>query len=158
VNKVHNINLIKTPYDPKEYFSAVKGHEMDKEGGERCHICYELRLDMAAQYALKHGYDYFTTTLSISPYKNAQVINAIGEKLEKKYDVSYLYADFKKKNGFQRSIELCNQFDIYRQDYCGCVFSLKEAKDRRKAKEEREKKLQELELDLKEDLKGVNAE
>lgn len=155
VNKVHEINLIKTNYDPKEYFSVVKGHELDKEGGERCGICFELRLGMAAQYAKKHGYDYFTTTLSISPHKDAQIINKIGERLEEKYDVQYLYADFKKNNGFKRSLELCNKFDIYRQNYCGCVFSLKEARDRQKQKELL--KQEELEKELQEDLKGVNA-
>lgn len=153
VNKVNKIELIKANYDPKEYFEAVKGYELEKEGGKRCNLCFELRLDMAAQYAKKHGYDYFTTTLSISPHKDAQIINHIGENLEKKYDVSYLYADFKKKNGFKRSLELCAQYDIYRQNYCGCVFSLKESNDRRKEKEEREK----LDKKLKEDLKGVNA-
>lgn len=156
VNKVNEINLIKTDYNPKEYFSVVKGHELDKEGGPRCSICFELRLGMAAQYAKKHGYDYFTTTLSISPHKDAQIINQIGENLEDKYDVKYLYADFKKKNGFKRSLELCEKFDIYRQNYCGCVFSLKETRDRQKQKEllEQEK----LEAELKEDLKGVNAQ
>ena len=110
---------------------------------------------MAAQYAKEHGYDYFTTTLSISPHKDAQIINQIGERLEEKYDVKYLYADFKKKNGFKRSLELCEKFDIYRQNYCGCVFSLKEARNRQKQKEllQQEK----LEAELKEDLNGVNA-
>lgn len=140
VEKKNKIDLIKADYNPKEFFAVVKGHELDKEGGDRCAICYELRLDQAAQYAKKLGYDYFTTTLSISPHKNAQVINSIGERLEEKYDVKYLYADFKKKNGFKRSIELCNQFDIYRQDYCGCVFSLKESRDRRAAKLKEESK------------------
>ncbi len=154
VEKVNKIELIKTDYNPKEYFTAVKGHELDKEGGPRCGICFELRLDYAAQFAKDHGFDYFTTTLSISPHKDAQLINSIGERLEKKYDMKYLYADFKKKNGFKRSLELCNKFDIYRQNYCGCVFSLKEANDRRKQKELDEQKLIE---ELKEDIKGVNA-
>lgn len=154
VEKVNKIELIKTDYNPKEYFTAVKGHELDKEGGPRCGICFELRLDYAAQFAKDHGFDYFTTTLSISPHKDAQLINSIGERLEKKYDMKYLYADFKKKNGYKRSLELCNKFDIYRQNYCGCVFSLKEANDRRKQKELDEQKLIE---ELKEDIKGVNA-
>lgn len=154
VNKVNKIELIKAPYRPQQYFNAVKGYELDKEGGDRCTLCYKLRLDIAAQYAKNHGYDYFTTTLSISPHKNAQIINKIGEKLEEQYDVKYLYADFKKKNGFKRSIELCNQYDVYRQNYCGCVFSLKESQEREKQKE---LELQKLDEELKEDLKGVNA-
>lgn len=154
VNKVNKIELMKTDYNPKEYFSVVKGHEFDKEGGPRCGICFNLRLGYAAKFAKEHGFDYFTTTLSISPYKNSQLINHIGEELEKKYNVRYLYADFKKKNGFKRSLELCKKFDIYRQNYCGCVFSLKEANDRRKQKELEEQKLME---QLKEDIKGVNA-
>ena len=127
---------MKAPYNPQEFFTAVRGHELDKEGGDRCAICYELRLDEAAKFAKDLGFDYFTTTLSISPHKNAQINNQIGERLEDKYHVKYLYADFKKRNGFKRSIELCQKFDIYRQDYCGCVFSLKESRDRRRQKEE----------------------
>lgn len=146
VDKVNKIELIKAEYNPKEFFKAVKGHELDKEGGARCGICFELRLGEAARYAKEYGYEYFTTTLSVSPHKNAQVLNEIGERLEQKYDIKYLYADFKKKNGFKRSIELCNEFNIYRQDYCGCVFSLKESRDRKKAKELENKKKQE-ELD-----------
>lgn len=155
VTKVNEINLIKAPYNPKkDYFPKVKGYELEPEGGLRCNICFELRLDMAAQYAKSRGYDYFTTTLSLSPHKNAQIINEIGEKLEQEYDVKYLYADFKKKNGFKRSLELCEQYDVYRQDYCGCVFSLKESQDRKKAKLMEQ---EELDKALKEDLKGVNA-
>lgn len=135
VDKVNKIDLIKANYNPQEFFSLIKGHELDREGGNRCGICFELRLAEAAKYAKDLGYDYFTTTLSISPHKNAQVINQIGERLEEKYHVRYLYADFKKKNGFKRSIELCNQFDIYRQEYCGCVFSLKQSIEDRKKKE-----------------------
>lgn len=160
VEKVNKIELIKAEYRPEDYFEAVKGRENDVEGGASCSLCYELRLAMAARYAKELGFDYFTTTLSISPYKNAQIINHIGERLEEKYHIKYLYADFKKKNGFQRSLELCNKFDIYRQNYCGCVFSLKEAEERRRIRELEEHKKEEilskLELELKEDLKGVN--
>lgn len=143
VDKVNPINLIKAEYNPREFFQKVKGHELDPEGGARCGLCFELRLGEAAKYAKMHGYDYFATTLSVSPHKNEQVLNEIGQKLEEQYDIKYLYADFKKKNGFKRSIELCNQFDIYRQEYCGCVFSLKQSNDRKKAKEAEAKKAEE---------------
>lgn len=135
VDKVNNIELITADYNPQEFFKAVRGHEMDREGGARCSVCFELRLAEAARYAKELGFNYFTTTLSISPHKNAQVINQIGERLEKQYDIKYLYGDFKKKNGFKRSIELCNEYDVYRQEYCGCVFSLKQSIDDRKKKD-----------------------
>ena len=102
------------------------------EGGERCFKCYEMRLEKSAAAAADGGYDYFTTTLSISPHKNAQKLNEIGERLAKKYGVKYLFSDFKKKNGYKRSCELSEQYGLYRQDYCGCVFS--------KAERERAKK------------------
>ena len=155
VNKVNKIELIQAEYNPQEYFDAVKGFENDKEGGLRCGLCFDLRLNEAAKYAKEHGYDYFTTTLSISPHKNADLINHLGELLENKYDVSYLYADFKKKNGFKRSIELCNQYDVYRQNYCGCIFSLKEAQERMKDMELKSEN--QLDKELKEDLKGIHA-
>lgn len=101
VNAKNKIELLRAEYNPQEFFTAVRGHEFDKEGGDRCHICYELRLDVAAKQAKELGFDYFTTTLSISPHKNAQIINKIGEKLEEKYHIQYLYADFKKKGGYQ---------------------------------------------------------
>ena len=155
VNKVNKIELIQAEYNPQEYYDAVKGFENDKEGGLRCGLCFDLRLNEAAKYAKEHGYDYFTTTLSISPHKNADLINHLGELLENKYDVSYLYADFKKKNGFKRSIELCNQYDVYRQNYCGCIFSLKEAQERMKDMELKSEN--QLDKELKEDLKGIHA-
>ena len=155
VNKVNKIELIQAEYNPQEYFDAIKGFENDKEGGLRCGLCFDLRLNEAAKYAKEHGYDYFTTTLSISPHKNADLINHLGELLESKYDVSYLYADFKKKNGFKRSIELCKQYDVYRQNYCGCIFSLKEAQERMKDMELKSE--DQLDKELKEDLKGIHA-
>ena len=113
-------------YDPQQYYQAVKGLEKEPEGGSRCFVCYELRLREAAQLAAAEGFDYFTTTLSISPHKNAQKLNEIGEQLAKEYGVSYLPSDFKKKNGYKRSIELSREYNLYRQDYCGCVYSIRD--------------------------------
>ncbi len=110
-------------YEPSRFYDAVKGMEKLPEGGERCFVCYELRMREAAKMASVNGYDYFTTTLSISPHKNAQKINEIGEKLAVEYGVGHLPSDFKKRNGYKRSIELSKEYELYRQDYCGCVFS-----------------------------------
>ena len=106
---------------------SVKGLENEPEGGKRCHVCYELRLHEAAVVAKELGYDYFTTTLSISPLKDADKLNEIGKKLSDEYAISYLYSDFKKKNGYKRSIELSKEYKLYRQNFCGCVFSKREA-------------------------------
>ncbi len=124
------VKVIIDDYDGNIYDEAVKGMEDIPEGGKRCFVCYELRLERAASYAAEGGFDYFTTTLSISPYKNAEKINEIGERLAKKYGVAHLPSDFKKKNGYKRSIELSKEYDLYRQDYCGCVYSKRE-KERR---------------------------
>lgn len=110
-------------YNPKDFYGAVKGLEKEPEGGARCKVCYELRMREAARLASKGGFDYFTTTLSISPHKNATWINEIGEQLGKEYNIHHLPSDFKKKNGYKRSIELSAEYDLYRQNYCGCVFS-----------------------------------
>ena len=110
-------------YEPEVFYESVKGHESDPEGGERCFICYELRMREAAEFAAEGGYDFFTTSLSISPYKNAEKINEIGERLAQKYGVRHLVSDFKKRDGYKRSIELSEQYHLYRQDYCGCVYS-----------------------------------
>ena len=117
--------LIQGRYEPYEFYDAVRGLEECREGGERCCICYELRLREAAVMAKKLGYDYFTTTLTISPLKNAEKINEIGECIAKEYGVAFLPSDFKKKNGYKRSVELSKEYDLYRQDFCGCVYSLK---------------------------------
>lgn len=119
----NDIKVIEIGYDPNEFYEVVKGHEEDKEGEERCHICYRLRLEKSAKYAYDNNYDYFTTTLSVSPYKNSEVLNEIGKELEIKYNIKYLCADFKKKDGYKKSIELSKKYDLYRQDYCGCVYS-----------------------------------
>lgn len=116
-------------YDTESFYALAKGHELELEGGERCFACYALRLRETAKAAKEGGFDYFTTTLSISPYKNAEKLNEIGGKLAEEYGVAYLYSDFKKKNGYKRSIELSQIYGLYRQDYCGCVYS-KAARDR----------------------------
>lgn len=119
----YKVDFIEGNYAAEKFYSSVKGFENEKEGGERCFRCYELRLIESAIVAKNKGCDYFTTTLSVSPYKNAQKLNEIGERVGNEYDVKYLYSDFKKKNGYKRSIELSKEYNLYRQDYCGCVFS-----------------------------------
>lgn len=119
----NKVDFIEGVYDNNRYEELIKGKEHEKEGGSRCHICYNMRLEETAKLAKEKGYDYFTTTLSISPYKNAKVLNEIGEALAKKYGINYLYADFKKKNGYKRSIELSKEYNLYRQNYCGCKYS-----------------------------------
>ena len=122
----HPIEFIEGRYEPQGFFDAVKGLENEPEGGERCMVCYEMRLREAAVYAAQGGFDYFTTTLSISPLKNAQKINEIGEKLGREYNVKHLPSDFKKKEGYKQSVELSAQYDLYRQNFCGCVYSKRE--------------------------------
>lgn len=118
-------------YEPARFFETAKGLERCPEGGERCFACYELRLRETAKQAQAGRYDYFTTTLSISPLKNAAKLNEIGERLAAVYGVAWLPSDFKKKDGYKRSIELSREYDLYRQDYCGCVYSRME-RERRK--------------------------
>ena len=121
----NRIDIVEGKYEPEVFYDIAKGLEDVREGGERCFKCYLLRLEEAAKYAKSKNFDYFTTTLSISPHKNAQKLNEIGEELENKYDIKYLYADFKKKNGYKRSIELSKEYHLYRQDFCGCIYSQK---------------------------------
>ena len=120
-----NINIIPGEYDNDKFEDLIKGLEEEKEGGARCFKCYRLRLEESAKYAKDNNFDYFTTTLSISPYKNSKVLNEIGHELSEKYGIKYLYSDFKKRNGYKRSIELSHEYNLYRQDYCGCHFSKK---------------------------------
>ena len=127
-----NVVFAEGKYDTSAFFDIAKGHEKDPEGGERCFKCYELRLRETAEYAKINQFDYFTTTLSISPYKNAEKLNSIGSSLSDEYGVKYLFSDFKKKNGYKRSIELSAEYDLYRQDYCGCIYSEMEMKRRKK--------------------------
>lgn len=122
----YKISFIEGNYDKDRFYEKTKGLEQVPEGGERCFLCYELRIREAAEYAKKFGMDYFTTTLSISPMKNAKKLNEIGEKLSQEYGIQYLISDFKKKNGYKRSTEISKEYGMYRQDYCGCVFSMQE--------------------------------
>ncbi len=122
----HPISFVEGAYDTERFYEMAKGMEQEKEGGERCFACYELRLREAGELARAKGFDYFTTTLSISPLKNAGKLNEIGAALSAELGVRYLYADFKKKNGYKRSIELSREYGMYRQNYCGCVFSYHE--------------------------------
>ena len=119
----HPIHFIPTEYTPEDFYKNVKGMEQLPEGGERCKVCYRLRLEYTASLAKKQNFDFFTTTLSISPLKNATWLNEIGQELQEQYGVSYLCSDFKKKNGYKRSVELSAEYGLYRQNYCGCVFS-----------------------------------
>lgn len=124
------VTVIVDDYNAEEFYSAVKGMDGLPEGGERCFVCYRLRLERAAAYAAQHGFDYFCSTLSISPLKNAQKLNEIGQELSEIYPVKHLPSDFKKRNGYKRSIELSHEYGLYRQNYCGCAFSKREAAER----------------------------
>lgn len=117
------VSYIETKFDPDEFYNKIKGYENEKEGGKRCQQCFDLRLSRTVSLAKEKGFDFFATTLTISPLKNAAIINETGERLEREYGVRYLASDFKKKNGFKRSTELSKEYNLYRQDYCGCVFS-----------------------------------
>ncbi len=119
----YKVSLIEGRYLPDEYFKIAKGLEEEKERGKRCYLCYKLRLEETAKIAKEKNFDFFTTTLSLSPHKNAKWINEIGENLEKEYNTTFLYSDFKKKEGYKRSIELSKKYNLYRQDYCGCIYS-----------------------------------
>ena len=125
-------NVIDGKYEPERFFDMAKGLEAMPEGGERCFGCYRIRMEEAAKTALEKGFDFFTTTLSISPHKNADKLNEIGQELEREYGVKYLYADFKKKDGYKRSIQLSREYGLYRQNYCGCVYSKGTAEDKMK--------------------------
>ena len=120
---INNINIIDCDYDNNLYEKKIKGLEKEPERGKRCEICYKLRMEKTAILAIENNYDYFCTTLSVSPYKNVYLINQIGETLEKKYKIKWLYSDFKKKDGYKKSIELSKKYNLYRQDYCGCIYS-----------------------------------
>ncbi len=125
----HPIHFVEGEYDTDRFYDMAKGMEQLPEGGERCFRCYELRLREAGTLARAEGFDYFTTTLSISPLKNAGKLNEIGQRIGAEVGVTYLCSDFKKKNGYKRSTELSREYGMYRQDYCGCVYSLRERRD-----------------------------
>lgn len=129
------ISFVEGRYDKERFYEMAKGLEDVKEGGERCFLCYELRLRESAEMACQLGMDYFTTTLSISPLKNAAKLNEIGDRLAAEYGVKYLNSDFKKKNGYKRSVELSEEYGMYRQYYCGCVFSKRQRDEEIAAKE-----------------------
>jgi len=118
-----NVDFIEGKYENDLYENVIAGLEKEKEGGSRCEKCFRLRLEKTCKLALENNFDYFTTSLSISPYKNAKLLNEIGAELSQKYGVNYLYSDFKKRNGYKRSIELSHIYNLYRQDYCGCKYS-----------------------------------
>ncbi len=124
------IDYLEGDYKQSVFYEAVKGLEQCLEGGERCFVCYELRLCETAKLASEKGFDWFATTLTVSPLKNAAKLNEIGERLAQKYEIRWLPSDFKKKDGYKRSIELSAEYDLYRQNYCGCVFSREQAANR----------------------------
>ena len=120
-----DIKIVSPTYEEETYLKTVKGLEGEKEGGKRCDECFKLRLKETALYAKLHGYDYFGTTLTVSSHKNEQHINQIGEEISKETNVNFLFSDFKKHDGYKRSIDLSKQIDLYRQNYCGCRFSIR---------------------------------
>jgi len=128
INHKNKLNVIDAGFSNNLFFELSKGLENEPERGKRCYKCYKERLEKSCIYAKENGYDYFATTLTLSPYKNSNWVNEIGENLNKKYDVNYLYSDFKKENGYKRSIELSKIYNLYRQDYCGCIYSLRDKK------------------------------
>ncbi|RVU54040.1 epoxyqueuosine reductase QueH [Anaerosphaera multitolerans] len=132
IPKNNEINFLNLGYNNEEYREKIMGYEDEKEGGYRCKLCFDLRLEETAKLAKKLNFDYFTTTLSISPHKNSALLNKIGAEMSKKYDVKYLFSDFKKKDGYRRSVQLSKEYDMYRQDYCGCEYSKRESETRNK--------------------------
>lgn len=123
--QARNLPLIIAEYNPKEWFLEVEGLEQSPEGGERCEICIEFRLRKTAQYASIHDFPWFTTTLSISPHKNTQVINQLGMKIAEEFRIQFLTKNFKSRNGFKKSVELSKKHQLYRQNYCGCLYSMR---------------------------------
>ena len=123
MKSINKISLLECSYDNEVYEEGIKGLELEPERGSRCLKCYHLRLEYTAKLAKEKGFDYFGTTLSVSPYKSSEVLNRIGEELSCVYNIPYLYSDFKKKEGYKRSIVLSHEYNLYRQDYCGCEFS-----------------------------------
>jgi len=119
----NKLNYLDCDYDNELYNQSIIGNELAPEGGSRCHICFHLRLDKTAQLAKEHNYEYYGSTLTVSPHKNSKIINEIGEKISQKYNIKWLYSDFKKNEGFKQSIELSKKYELYRQDYCGCIYS-----------------------------------
>ncbi len=129
IHPKYPVHLIEGRYDPNEFWEIAKGLEKEPERGKRCYKCYHLRLEETARVAEELGFDYFCTTLTLSPHKNATWLNEIGEELDQQYKPTYLYSDFKKKEGYKRSIELSKEYNLYRQDYCGCVYSKRDKEE-----------------------------
>ena len=125
----NKLDYLDCDYDNNLYNQSIVGYESFPEGGNRCHICFNLRLDKTAKLAKELKYDYFGSTLTVSPHKNSKIINEIGEKISQKYQIKWLYSDFKKNEGFKQSIELSKKYELYRQDYCGCIYS-KQAREK----------------------------
>ncbi len=123
IDKVNKVEIIDCDYDNDLYEKQIKGLESEPERGKRCEVCYYLRMEKTASKAKEMGFDYFGTTLSVSPYKNSVLINEIGKKLATKYDINWLYSDFKKRDGYKKSISLSHKYNLYRQNYCGCIYS-----------------------------------
>ena len=121
----NKLDIIDCDYDNDLYEKSIKGYESCPERGDRCTICFKLRLDKTAKIAKELNYDYFCSTLSVSPYKNSKLINEIGKEMEEKYNIKWLYSDFKKEDGYKKSIELSKKYNLYRQDYCGCKYSIR---------------------------------
>jgi predicted adenine nucleotide alpha hydrolase (AANH) superfamily ATPase len=137
-SSLDRIHLVLGPYEPNAFLNRIKGYEDEPEGGARCTICFLMRMEKACEYALMHGIEAFTTSLSVSPHKDINVISKIGKDLSLKYGVTFLAEDFKKQNGFVRSVELAKTYELYRQDYCGCIFSKMEREAQREEKEAEE--------------------
>ena len=133
--------VVAPPYDHREFLCEVSGLESEPEGGKRCAVCFRQRLESAAAYAAENGYDYYTTTLTISPLKNAHLLNEIGNERGEKYHVRFLPSDFKKRDGFKRSIDLSKQYSLYRQNYCGCEFSKAECEAKKNTYSASERKI-----------------
>jgi predicted adenine nucleotide alpha hydrolase (AANH) superfamily ATPase len=130
-DKGTDVQVISFPYDYQDYLKAVKGHESDKEGGERCTLCHSLRLSESFEYAAQHGFPYFTTVMTVSSHKPSALLNEIGEDLQKKYpETKFICADFKKEDGQLKGIKIAKAYSLYRQNYCGCSFSLKEREEK----------------------------
>lgn len=125
----NQISFLDCDYENEKFKVMAKGLENMPEGGERCHKCYTLRMEKTAILAKENNFDYFCTTLSVSPFKNSLVLNEIGNMLEKKYDIKYLYSDFKKEDGYKKSIEYSKKYNLYRQNYCGCIYSKENKKE-----------------------------
>lgn len=125
----NQISFLDCDYENEKFKIIAKGLENIPEGGERCHKCYTLRMEKTASLAKENNFDYFCTTLSVSPFKNSRVLNEIGNMLEKKYDIKYLYSDFKKEDGYKKSIEYSKKYNLYRQNYCGCIYSKENKKE-----------------------------